>query len=148
MVNRVLLTTRSLIRDYPANKAITWIKQCRTDKVFSEMLSFRMLWSTVCRESIRYTKCPWFGLPGRWTPLHTPRFLAVQYSCYLCSHPSAQFVWLKDPGRRLERDSGAAPWEWGTYPAMTKVGWDSLGLRDPSIFRELTGTKWTVGSVR
>lgn len=98
MVNRVLLTSRNQIFAYPANKAITQLKQCRTDRVFSEMLSFRMLWATVCKESIRYVKCLWFGLPGRLTPLHTTWFPAVRYSCYLCSHPSAQFGWLKEPG--------------------------------------------------
>lgn len=143
MLNRVLLITRSWMCAHPENKAITQLKQCRTDRVLSEMLRFRITQATIRRESIVYMKCPWFGLPGGWTLLCAPWSQAGRYSYYLCSCASGNSAgWRSwDPGRRLETDSGAATWEWGMYPAMPKVGWDSLGPRHPSIPRELTVTE-------
>lgn len=133
MLNRVLLITRSWMCVYPANKAITQLKECRTDRLLSGIMQ-----AIVCGESIAGVKCPWFGLPGGRTRLWRP--LSGRARCLLPLLPSQWPVWLAErAGILAELGHGLESSHVGMYPATPTAGWDSPG---PSAHQSPGSRQW------
>lgn len=128
-LNRVLLITRSWMCVYPANKAMTQLNQCRTDRLLSGVMQ-----AVVCGNQSRR-----WSVPGLGCPVHGP-------FCDACSQAGmmpATSAPTPVPGLAgwRSRDPGRA-WPWTAEQPRGDVpchAWDSPG---PSTHQSPGSRQW------
>lgn len=124
VLSRILHVIRSWMHAYPASKAIAQVKQCRTDGLLFQMLSFRIMQSVAGGSHRVSAECPCL-CRCREGP-----------QC-LCSQPSAQLICLGEIRN--------GPWSsWWDVPCHAREGWHSPGPRQKGPRR----AKCTMGRVR